>query len=201
MIYKIKLFYVQIINPIYSFLLFMISISKTALFIINTVRLYRFELGISQRRISEKISPDAQSNLLGDIESEKRTNQYTDDHLNVIAIEFTAAAKTAQGKLKDKDFTVFDFYPTQPTEDCMVEKKIIKIPVGLSPMGMINALIEEGQFFNTPVTVKEITIHCNELASQDWKTTDFTAQLENAVRYNKLIRLDMPDGSVKYQKP
>jgi hypothetical protein len=178
----------------------MISISKTALFIINAVRLYRFELGVSQRNISEKISPNAQSNLLGDIESEKRSNQYTDDHLNIIAIEFTTVAKNANGKLKGKDFTVFDFYPAQPIDDSMVEKKIIRIPIDLSPMGMINALIEEGEFFKNPVTVKEITIHCNELSSNNWKTTNFTAQLENAVKYNKLIRLELADGSVKYQQ-
>lgn len=178
----------------------MILISKTALFIINTVRLYRLELALSQRYISEKISPNALSNLLGDIESEKRSNQYTDDSLNIIAIEFTKVAKDVNGKLKGKEFTIFDFYPNQPMEDCNVEKKIDKIPIGLSPMGMINALIDEDEFFNNAVSVREITDHCNNLASQNWKTTDFTAQVENAVKYNNLVRIDLPDGSVKYKK-
>lgn len=177
----------------------MIMISKTALFIINRVRLIRLELGLSQRHLSKKISEDAKSNLLGDIESEKRSNQYTDDQLNIIAIEFSKVVKNHNGKFKDKVFSIYDLYPDKILEDQEVIKKIVLVPVGLSPMGMINMLIEEDHFFINPITVKEVTEQCNHLTGNKWKTTDFTAQLENSVKYNKLERVELPNGGVKYQ--
>jgi hypothetical protein len=178
----------------------MIKLSQTALFIINKVRLFRLELGLSQRYISKAISENTDSNLLGDIESEKRSNQYTDDQLNIIAIEFSKVAQNHNGKLQNKVFSIYNLYPDQILGDQRVDKKIISIPIGLSPMGMINMLIEEGVFFDKQVTVKEVTDHCNHLTTNTWKTKDFTAQLENAVKYNMLERIDLPNGSVKYQK-
>lgn len=159
-----------------------VLISQLHLYIINTVRRIRLELGLSQRDISRILYPDTDNNLLGSIESNFRNEKYTDENLNKLAKEFSKIDA-------NKDYTIYDFYPAKPLEEILVRKLIIDIPINVQPTGTLNLLLEKDlSFFNEWHSVKEITFYCNEFMGSDWKTNDFTSVIARAVISKKLIR-------------
>ena len=164
-----------------------VYISSVALFTINTVRSWRLTLGLTQREVSSEISPGSDSNTLGIIENNFRTEKYTDKHLNKIAQLFT---KTAHEIGLIKEFSLFTFYPEQPIEELMVEKKIVQRPKELTQTSTLFILLEEKQdpFFNDWHTVAQIAAHCSAYSGKNWTNNDFTAVIKTATQKNKLER-------------
>ena len=168
-----------------------VVVSQLHLYIINSIRRIRLELGLSQRDISRLINSDADNNLLGSIESNFRNEKYTDENLNKLAKAFSNIDP-------NKDYTVYDFYPTSALPEALVEKSVIDIPKSLGPTASLTLLLEkEHSFFNDWHNAKEITIFCNESMVQKWKPTDFTSVIARAVESGKLIRSSEIDPKYK----
>lgn len=109
------------------------------------------DLDIGQRDISRILSPLSETNIVGNIEGESRTNTYSEHDLNKIAMGFTRKAKEIQTELgQDPDntlqikteYTIYDFFPLAPVEDKRVEKKIFPLPPGAGPAGTLNFLLQ-----------------------------------------------------------
>ncbi|PVY43646.1 helix-turn-helix domain-containing protein [Pontibacter virosus] len=163
-----------------------IKISPTAQYIIDAVRRLRLEAGITQRELSNIISPSSDLSIVSNIESVKRSNKYTDHQLNLIANYFGC--------------TVYDFYPANILDDTPQVKTRVTIPKGLGPTGIINALLEEGKFFSVPQTIRETTDYCNEYYKESRPVTDYTAILERAVEKGGLKKVELDSGNVQYQQ-
>lgn len=163
-----------------------IKISPTAQYIIDAVRRFRLEAGITQRELSSIISPNSDLSIVSNIESVKRSNKYTDHQLNLIANYFGC--------------TVYDFYPAEILDDTPQVKTKVAIPKGLGPTGIINALLEEEKFFKVPRTFRETTDYCNEYYSESRPVTDYTAILERAVEKGGLKKVELESGNVQYQQ-
>ncbi|GGH06843.1 hypothetical protein FAZ19_03795 [Sphingobacterium alkalisoli] len=165
-----------------------VKISSIHLFIINVIRLLRVNLGLSQKDIQDILDLSSDSNLLGSVESNFRTERYHDKHLNKLAIAFT---KIASEQGKDISYTVSDFYPPVNFKEEMIEKIVVKIePTELKQTGILYLLLEEENdpFFNDWHTSKEIAQYCGGKAGKNWGSKDFTAVIEYAVKKGKLIR-------------
>ncbi|MEO7215547.1 hypothetical protein [Mucilaginibacter sp.] len=174
-----------------------ISISELHNYIINTVRVIRLELDITQLALSKKFDSLSDTNLIGLVESEKTPTTYNDSHLNIIAKIFSEKAKQL-GKGKS-EYIILDFYPSGPLSEISVEKTIDSIPKNLQATGTLNLLLEnKDPLFNEWRTVKEITDYCNEFAGKEWKTTDFTSVVARAEATQKLQRLG--ENEPKYKK-
>lgn len=167
-------------------------ISQLHLYIINAIRRIRLELGLTQRDISRILSPEADNNLLGSIESNFRNEKYTDENLNKLAKAFSKINA-------DKDYTIYDFYPKEALSEILVEKLVIDIPKNLGPTGSLILLLEKKDtFFDNWHNAKEITNYCNSCMTTDWKATDFTSVIARAVESGKLIRSS--ENYPKYKK-
>lgn len=184
-------------------------IPAVMLYIINRVRHFRRELGLSQRNVSRIISPNTISNLVGTIESIKGRSSYTDDQLHKIATEFTMVAIQLQkaydempNGLKIKaDYTLFDFYPSEPLEDKLVPKKIIVFTKELFPTGAVYTILEDTDFFDIPRTVNETTEYLNSFFEKTWLPKDIGSPLERAVAKGDLLKIEPPHSAfIMYQK-
>jgi len=163
-----------------------VLISLLHLYIINTIKKIRLELGLTQREVSKIFYPESDNNLLGSIESNFRTEKYTDENLNKLTKAFTEISKSLQ---LDKEYTLYDFYPPEPLEEKMVEKNVIEIPEKLGQTGILNLLLENNDpFFSTWHSIKEITDYCNQFANKNWKTTNFTSVIDRAEKAKRLCR-------------
>lgn len=163
-----------------------IKITSTEQFIIDQVRRLRLEKGISQKKLSEIISPSSDTSAVGKIESITTSHRYTDHQLNIIANHFGRS--------------IYDFYPAEPLSDAPQVKTKVAIPKGLGPTGIINALLEEGRFFNEPRTIREITDYCNSLYSERRPVTDYTAILERVSEKGGLRKIELQGGNIQYQQ-
>ncbi|GGG18946.1 hypothetical protein [Pontibacter amylolyticus] len=163
-----------------------IKITPTDQYIIDKVRMLRLEKEVSQKKLSEIISPSGDNSAVGKIESVSTTHKYTDHQLNLIANYFGC--------------TVYDFYPANILNDTAQVKTRVTIPKGLGPTGIINALLEEGKFFSVPRTIRETTDYCNAYYSESRPVTDYTAILERAVEKGGLKKVELESGNVQYQQ-
>jgi len=163
-----------------------IKLTPTEQYIIDKVRECRLEKGLSQKRLSEIISPSGDSSAVGKIESITTSHKYTDHQLNIIANHFGC--------------TIYDFYPRVPLDDFPQVKTKVAIPKGLGPTGIINALLEEGKFFTEPRTIREITEYCNSIYGEDRLVTDYTAILERVSAKGDLKKIELESGNIQYQQ-
>jgi len=186
-----------------------ITTSPTTQYIIDRVRLIRHELGLSQREVSRFLSPDTDSNILGNIESIRTNNGYSDHNLGILAHSFTDYARKllremdkgaiANSHIKE-EYTVFDFYPEKPLSDILQIKTKVELPEGISLTGTLNLILETKDFLNHPRTIREITEYCNSFHDKNWKSNNITSTLEFFVKKSKLKKFEDNDGGVKYQK-
>lgn len=178
------------------------------LYIIIKVRLIRLELDIISEEISLFLKKGKK--YIGNIESTAHNAKYSDEILDSVALFFSERAKKKQkDRIKAGDntiikthYTIHDFYPTEILSDEKVIKEIPPIPVGLGPTGTLNGLIESTDFFNTTRTLKEIVDRANKVQIQNWKASNFTQPLENAVKgNNKRLEVILKDGLNTYVIP
>lgn len=175
-----------------------VLISALALYIINRIRQIRIELGLSQRDVSRILYPDSDNNLLGIIESNSRTNGFTDENLNKLARAFSKRSK-ALGL--DNIYTVQDFYPPIPIEELLVPKDVIEVPKELKQTGTLHLLLIEkkDRFFNEWHSVSDIAAFCGKHADKVWTNNDFTAIVKVAVDDGKLVRKS--DEEALFKRP
>lgn len=168
-----------------------VLISQLNLYIINAIKRIRLELGLTQRDVSRIINVDADNNLLGSIESNFRSEKYTDENLNKLAKAFS--------KINiNKDYSIYDFYPKEPLEEVLIEKSVVDIPKNIGPTASLVLLLEKKEtFLDDWHTVKEITDYCNKCLFTNWKTTDFTSVIARSVESGKLIRFSENDPRYK----
>ena len=165
-----------------------VLINSVALYIINKVKTIRFLLKLNTRDIQKILELDEDGAILGSIESNYNPAKYHDKHLNKLAVAFTLRAQELG---LNTTYAIHDFYPPATFEEKMVEKIIIQIqPAELKQTGTLHLLLEKQKdpFFDEWHTSKEIAEHCARKAQKNWKSTDFTAVIDNAVSKGKLVR-------------
>lgn len=178
-----------------------IRIAPVEQYIIDEVRKIRLSLNITAENLSVKVSPSQSIGFIGNIESAAKAATYTDHNLNIIAAIFSDCAKELNDDSIKKDYTVYDFYPKDPLDDTPIIKKAYITPVKPGTTNTLNRVIEETDFFDQPRSLKEITEYCNRLDNTERKTASFTSPLYMATKNNKLVRVDLKEGTVMYRKP
>lgn len=186
-----------------------VYISATTQYIIDQVRLIRHELGLSQRAVSRYINPDTTSNIVGNIETIKSSNGYSDHNLNILVKSFSEYAKKLLLEMDEpairnsnikSEYTIYDFYPKKPLSDIPQIKTKVDLPEGISLTGTINAILETKDFLDQPRSIREITDYCNALSGKNWKSNNLTSTLDYALRKGKLRKIELPGGGVQYQR-
>lgn len=178
-----------------------IKIAPVEQYIIDEVRKIRLSLNITAENLSVKVSPSESIGFIGNIESAAKAATYTDHNLNIIAKIFSESAKELNSDGIKKDYTVYDFYPKEPLDDTPIIKTAYVTPVIPGPTNTLKRVIEETDFFDKARSLKEITEYCNRLDDTERKTTSYTSPLYMATKNNKLIRVDLKEGTVMYCKP
>lgn len=168
-----------------------VFITPTEQHIIDQVRRIRLEAGLTQKKLSQLISPSEDSSMIGKIESVTTYHKYTDHNLNIIA--------------KILKCTIYEFYPEQVLSDTPQRKTVLPIPKGLGPTGVITLIIESREdYLKDPLTTKQITALSNSLNKESRPETDFTAILARFEESKSLKRIEEIDENnnilVKYQK-
>lgn len=79
-------------------------------------------------------------------------------------------------------------------------KGMIKLPNVDGLTVTLNKILESENFLSRPRTIREITDHCNLVASRNWKSNNITSTLDQAILKGKLIKIELPDGGITYQK-
>lgn len=165
-----------------------VKISSIQLYIINTIKRIRINLGFSYKEIAEVLDIDPINNPLGAIEGKSSTAGYTDIHLNKLARAFTDKSHELGFNVT---YTLNDFYPPTDFEEKMVNKIIVKIePKELGQTGTLQLLVEEenDSFFDDWHSAREIANYCGNKADKNWEAKDFTFVIEQAVKKGILIR-------------
>lgn len=165
-----------------------VKISSIHLYIINTIKKIRINLGFSYKEIAKVLDIDPINNPLGAIEGKSSTARYTDIQLNKLARAFTDKSHKLGYNIT---YTLNDFYPPTNFEEKMVEKIIIKIEAKeLGQTGTLQLLVveENDSFFDDWHSAREIAEYCGNKADKKWEAKDFTAIIEQAVKKGILIR-------------
>lgn len=168
-----------------------IKIAPVDQYIIDQVRRIRKELGITAENLSEKVSPSKNIAFIGNIESSVKAATYTDHNLNIIARIFSEHT--------NKNYTIYDFYPENFLDDNPIVKTALKLPSVPGPARILRNLIAS-DYFDDARTLREITEKANEIEKMNWLPNSFSSPTHYAVGKNQLIRIDLQDGSVMYQK-
>lgn len=181
-----------------------ILISPIQLYNITAVRRIRLYYGISAQELSLGIGKS--QNYIGTMENEQIEGSYSDTILTEIAQYINEKIKKyPDSKLEvkgKKDYTIYDFYPTEILSDDKVIKKIDPIPSGSGPTVTLNSLIESTDFFKKARTLNEIVAKSNTIQNKNWTAQHFTQPLENAVKgKNKRLEVILKDGLNTYMVP
>ena len=168
-------------------------------YIINEVRKIRQQLNITAEELSQNVSPSQDKSLIGNIESSVKAATYTDHNLNIIARIFTEKARNTENSSSKKEYTVYDFYPQDYVDDQPVIKTASKIVMPEGPAAALKKMIQTDFFINAK-TIKEITDYANEIQNMNWKSTNFTSTVSYAAEKGELVRIDLQDGGVVYQR-
>ncbi|MGK9124331.1 hypothetical protein M1D52_09425 [Olivibacter sp. SA151] len=178
-----------------------ILISPIQLYNLLAVRRIRLHYGISAQDLSLGIGKSL--SYIGTMENEQVEGSYDDTVL-------TEIAKCISEKIKNypdnelefsgkKEYTIYDFYPSEILSDEKVIKKVDPIPPGSGPSATLNALIESDNFFKKVRTLNEIVKKCNSIQNQNWVSNDFTKQLDRATKgKNKKLDIILKDGLNTY---
>jgi transcriptional regulator with XRE-family HTH domain len=178
-----------------------ILISPIQLYNLLAVRRIRLHYGISAQDLSLGIGKSI--NYIGTMENEQVEGSYDDTVL-------TEIAKCISEKIKNypdnelefpekKEYTIYDFYPSEILSDEKVIKKVDPIPPGVGPSATLNALIESDNFFKKARTLNEIVKKCNSIQNQNWVSNDFTKQLDRATKgKSKKLDITLKDGLNNY---
>lgn len=165
-----------------------IKISAVDQYIIDRVRLVRINLDISQKELSERISPSENNSLVGKAESTSTSHKYTDYHLHRIAFIFSQEAQRIKNQHPgDQKYTNFqteysllDFYPEKALPDQLVIKSKNILDNRIFPTGAVRYLMEETDFLKIPRTTREITEEVNKIFQQVWEPSDLGSPLDRA---------------------
>lgn len=171
-------------------------------FVINSVKEIREKLEIGQEELSEQVYGSEGSNLVGAVESEKSIG-YNDHHLNAFANYFSAAASVLdeyirqERGLKEK-YEITDFYPENPMDDELIDKKIKKVSLDSYPSGALKLLAKEkDEFISFWRSIREITDHCNSRFNKKWTSNEFSGALAYAEKIGLFAREG--ENSPKYK--
>ena len=175
------------------------KIAPVEQYIIDQVRIIRRELDITAEELSRRVSPSGDKSLIGGIESIVTSGTYTDHNLNLIAAIFTEKATALPDTEIQKEYTVYDFYPEQPLDDAPLQKTVTDLKRKIGPAKCLKTLTEAG-YLDDSRTLKEITTMVNELLEDVIPQTSMTSPINYAVMKGELIRIDLQDGTVLYQK-
>jgi len=177
-----------------------IKIAPVEQYIIDQVRKIRISLNITAESLSTKVSPSGSVAFIGNIESSVTPTTYTDHHLNIIARIFSEHARDLNDDSIKADYTIYDFYPEKPLNDHPLTKTAVPILKQDGPTSALNEIIDKTNYLDEPKTLKQITEYSNQERNREWKPNNFTSPIGEAVKNKKIKRIDLKDGSVKYQK-
>ena len=165
-----------------------IKVTPLTQYIIDEVRIRRLEQGISQKKLSELISPSEDTSLVGKVESANSPHKYSGPQLELIADKLGCSVQ---------DFFPTDFLP----DDSLQPKTKVAIIKRMGPIAMLNSMLENG-YFKDERSLNEITADCNKKSGVIRKTTDFSSTIAGLLDQKKLIKIQVPgkDG-VKYSQP
>jgi len=178
-----------------------IKIAPVEQYIIDQVRKIRLELQITAESLSKEVSPSGSTGFIGNIESAVKAATYTDHNLNIIAKVFSEKAAQLNHESIKKDYTLYDFYPENFLDDQPRIKTSVIIPRKEGSTNALNGLIEDLIYFTEPKSQRQITDDTNAKENMDRKAESFSSPLNYAVKKKKLIKIELADGAVLYQKP
>ena len=173
--------------------------------IINAVRTFRYNLDLSQKKLSLRASASANSSLVGKAEGISSEHKYSDDQLHAFLHVFSNEAEAINKRFQMEDseervqeqYTMHDFYPSIALPDILVPKSISILSNKVYPTGALNYILEETDFFNTDRTVKEVTEFANTLFGKSWRQSDVGSPLDRFAFNGRLSKHQIAN-SVSY---
>lgn len=170
--------------------------------IINVVRTFRYNLDLSQKKLSLKANGSANSSLVGKAEGITSEHKYSDDQLHIFSHIFSAEAVIINKRAKiegvdekvQEHYTMYDFYPLTAIPDVLVPKSVSIVSNKIYPTGALNYILEECDFFNSQKSVKEVTVFANTLFGKSWRQSDMGSPLDRFVMKGRLAKLEIANS-------
>ncbi|KAA8480098.1 hypothetical protein BDE36_2460 [Arcticibacter tournemirensis] len=173
--------------------------------IINVVRTFRYNLDLSQKKLSSKSNDSANLSLVGKAEGISSEHKYSDDQLHAFLHIFSAEAAIINNRFEmdgsnervQEQYSMYDFYPLTVLPDVLVPKSISVISNKIYPTGALNYILDESIFFNSYKSAKEVTEFANTLFSKSWRQSDFGSPLDRFAIKGRLIKREL-ENSISY---
>lgn len=163
---------------------------------INTVKVDRIALGITQTELAECINETKNSSFVGLVESNSSKETYNIHQLQQFVNKFNSISALKTDEELEligarRTYSLLDYLPTNAFEEKHINKEILFVPNKLKASGAL-FLLEEAKdtFIYEWHTVKEFVEYANLKFSQNWNSSHFSSALEYSVIQNKYEKND-----------